>query len=258
MKSFNYVPIAKFGYVSKEVLIRLRKKIKFLIAGSSLSLALLIGISRLLIDKDVQTDAHLAYQTYEHLEESQQAVVELEKILSKHPRLRRSYEGKIAQKLLNTSQTTLALRYASAALSQIRAISPYHAQFSENSLRIVQGELSEALQAALALKRSLEEDKLFWNKGGSESIGAILYLSNLLRVGSLQQALGEQIQELHTWQELDDLSHNGNLQGTNQENLPREALKKAWAENFLQENSSLGSYICYRKEKLASSMKKFP
>jgi len=128
----------------------------------------------------------------------------LEKPLRSHPELEAKFGTLMAQRLLTLGEVSKAGGYAAAALKRAQTLtSPYYTQFSRNTLVISQGKYAEALEKAKQLKVDLEKDDAFW-EGRDKFVksGSILYAYNLLRIASLEAALGSKEGELEAWEEL--------------------------------------------------------
>jgi len=126
---------------------------------------------------------------------------ELSVPLSRHPELAARFGTLIAQRLLSLGETTLAKEYADAALKRTRALlSPYHALFAENTLRISQKEFTYALKAAHQLKKEMESDEKLWKE--KKETSRILYAYNLLRIAALERETGSIEGERAAWEEV--------------------------------------------------------
>lgn len=121
--------------------------------------------------------------------------------LARHPQLAARFGTLIAQRLLSLGETTLAKEYADATLKRTKALlSPYHALFAENTLRISQGELIPALKAAHQLKKAMESDEKLWRD--KKETSRILYAYNLLRIAALEREAGSIAGERAAWEEV--------------------------------------------------------
>lgn len=127
-------------------------------------------------------------------EESYQRLVTL---MDRHPELHAKYDGLLAQTLLNRSQTAEAQKFATAALERTKTENdPYYTDFAQTTVLIGEEKYSEALQRAQALQQ-----KMLPLVSQEKNYGGLLYANNLVRIGMLQQQLGDKKGELQTWQE---------------------------------------------------------
>ena len=170
--------------------------------------------------------------------------------LARHPELAAKFGTLIAQRLLTLGETKLAESYAQAALKRTHALlSPYHALFSENTLRISQGRLQEALEAAYQLKNRMAQDDVLWtNSGHATKGGRALYAYNLLRIASLERETGSKNGEKAAW---DEILYNAGWEGqtAHSKTYDPEAFK-ILAENFQTGDVSLVDFIQQRKKEL--------
>jgi hypothetical protein len=178
-------------------------------------------------------------------------LIKLQKILKHHPELHAKYDGRIAQKLLLSSEQGLAASFSKATQKRIGGFSPYYTQFSNCSLLIGEKKFEEALAQSKALKASLDQDELFW-KSKSEIVkhGSVLYGYNLLRIAFLQQTLGNPLEELAAWK---DFKREA---GWLESELPTREFDPAAfqqiCQNFQKNDVSLKDFIHYRETVLLS------
>jgi predicted negative regulator of RcsB-dependent stress response len=119
-------------------------------------------------------------------------------LMQQHPELHAAYDGALAQTLLNRGQVAEAKPFATATLKRTQSnhLTSY-ADYASTTLMISEQHYQEALEKALALQKTLSEEL----KNGDSGFGEELFALNLLRIGMLQQQLGDQKAELITWKE---------------------------------------------------------
>lgn len=245
----NEVLIGKFGYIKQQTIDWISSHV-FVFSACVLSVVLLlVGASRFLgwFSRDPQVDFVAADLAYQHWEGTPETLGRLEKLLKKHPELHAKYDGVIAQRLLSSSQQGLAASYASAQLKRVAHLSPHYVKFSEGSILIAEGHLSEALSAAKELKGLMEKDTSFWEKRSSVAgHGSLLYGYNLLRIAILEGKVGSSKDELAAWQEL---KANAGWLGVKPESKTYDPEAYLLIQkNFQNQNTSLLDFIQYREE----------
>ena len=124
-------------------------------------------------------------------------------------------------------------------------------QFSQNTLSISHGQLTEALQRAYELKKDMVEDEVFWkDQDAMTRTGAALYAYNLLRIASLERELGSKEGELAAWEEL---MRSAGWGGYPPQHKTFDAeTYHMLAQNFQNGEVSLVEYILQRKQTLSS------
>ena len=125
---------------------------------------------------------------------------------------------------------------------------PYHALFSQNTLRISQGELQQALSCAYQLKQMMSEDEAVWQH---KSAGRTLYAYNLLRIASLEREVGSPKGELAAWETV--LQNAGWGGRTSAVNTYDPETYHLLAQTFQNGDISLFSYIQKRSEVITLS-----
>lgn len=197
------IPFGKFGFIKREPMEWIKTHLTQVV---TVALVILVGVVGIIYwaKADSEKDylaADIAYERWNGKQEN--VLLQLQKMLKKHPQLHAKYDGAIAQKLLATSEKGLAVSYGKATLKRIGDISPYHQEFSRVSLLIAEEQLAEALERAKALKVKMENDHGFWEKKSDlVRYGCILHAYNLLRIAMLEKAAGTPAGELAAWQEL--------------------------------------------------------
>jgi hypothetical protein len=132
---------------------------------------------------------------------------QLTSLLKKHPDLQAKYDGKIAELLLIKGADKEALPFAERTFERVGQdhLSPY-IHYAQTTLLVSQKHFAEALQNALNLKTEMLNEASV-NPGVSlRSFGDFLYLSNLLRIATLQSQLENREEELKAWNELKQIS----------------------------------------------------
>lgn len=131
-----------------------------------------------------------------------EALQRLKSILASHSELHAAYGGAIAQTLLNRGQTAEAKPFAQATLERTQANNlPLYGDFSTATILIGEQEYKKALEKSLVLKQKMLEGIEQISIDSERSFGEILFAFNLLRIGMLQQQIGDEKAELQTWQE---------------------------------------------------------
>lgn len=196
------VPFGKFGFIHKSTSDWIQSHVSSIVAIGVGFLAV-AGWTLYQWKSGSSGDYLVAEKTFnEWSGDRSEKLIQLQKILKKHPELHAKYDGRIAQKLLLSSQEGLAASFSKATQKRIGELSPYYTQFSNCSLLMGEKKFEEALTLSQSLKQSLHQDELFW-KTKSEIVkhGAVLYGYNLLRIAFLQQMLGNTQEELAAWKE---------------------------------------------------------
>lgn len=155
---------------------------------------------------------------------------QLDSLMQRYPELKAKYGGPLAQELLLKGQTEKATPFAEETFKRTSPdpLERYQT-YSQASLWIAEGKYAEALEHSQRLKETLDQ---------SDSPALVLYVFNLLRLAMLHQQLGQGVEELKIWEEL--------------QSQPR------YLEVFLEINqvfkagqTSLQSYIEERKKNLS-------
>jgi tetratricopeptide (TPR) repeat protein len=129
-------------------------------------------------------------------QDSQAALEKLRALLKAHPELHASYDGLIAQALLNEGDVKEATAYAEPTIERTKSENaPFFTDFAQTSLLIADKKYSEALQQAQALNKKIHDEQ------GARQENTLLFAYNLLRIGMLQQELGKTEEANQTWHE---------------------------------------------------------
>ena len=145
-------------------------------------------------EKDFLEASKLAPQLFEP-KKAAEAVEKLQTFIQRYPSLQAEYDGVMAQSYLNQGEASKAAPLIERSLDRIQSdnLKPYLLN-ATIALAISEGMLAESYPEALALKENLN------NKGASKDKG-VLYYFNLLRLGTLEHALGKKEAEKKTWEE---------------------------------------------------------
>ena len=177
----------------------------------------------------------------------------MESALKKDPLLRAKLGQKLAQKFLAVGDVQKAHQYAKAALQRTHDLnSSYYARFANNTFAIVNHDYLHALKEAQQLKTDLEQDGSFWDRRDKFlKSGSILYAYNLIRIASLERALGSKGGELSAW---DEFVQNAGWEGApkNPQIYDEEAYSLV-ASNFQKGEVSLSDFIQERRKALTSA-----
>lgn len=134
-------------------------------------------------------------------EASAESLTKLKVILKQHPELHAKYDGLIAQTLINQGNIQEASEFAGLAIARTATENnPYYSEYAKTTLLIGQKNYKEALQQAEQLQQALLKAEVV--------PGETLIAFNLLRVGMLQQQLGDKEAEANTWKQWHELSQN--------------------------------------------------
>lgn len=132
------------------------------------------------------------------------ALNELKLLLTKHPEIQPTYDGPIAQTLLNQGLTEEAEPFIQRTLARVAHETPADDLiFASTSLLISQGNLKEALTQAYDLKnKMLTEAK----ENKTADFGGTLYAFNLIRIALIEKELKHAAEEQKAWGELQELT----------------------------------------------------
>lgn len=127
-------------------------------------------------------DYFAASQAYEAwVAGDQSKLSELEKMMGFHPELHAKYDHAIASHLIASDQGSDAKSYAQSSLKRAEHASKWHRSFATTTLTIADGDLSNALLQAKALKNEMTPDDIEHYK--------LVYGFNLLRIAAIEQEL---------------------------------------------------------------------
>ena len=128
---------------------------------------------------------------------------QLQEIMKRHPELKAKYEGSLAQTLLITKETALAQPFIDDIFTRTQ---PDHLElyknYTQTSLLIGQGKYGDALQNAIQLKSTLDQQQNQQENQQEKSKNSVLYFFNLVRMAILYEQLGQPQEELKTWNEI--------------------------------------------------------
>jgi hypothetical protein len=180
-------------------------------------------------------------------EKEEESLQELLGLMNKNPELHAAYDGAVAQALLNQNHWLEAEPLALSTLKRTASdtLSAYR-QFAEISLLVAAQKWSDALEQAQKFQQTLalqlnEPVKKAEDFGKTE-----LFALNLLRIGMLQQQLGDSKGELDTWQLWKEYA---GLEAGTASQIDSAAFR-AINQQFAQGVVSLPDYFAYRKQQM--------
>lgn len=180
---------------------------------------------------------------------AQEALARLQQLMQNHPELHAAYDGALAQLFLNQSLTTEAIPYANATLARVKSNNlPFYTEYAATTLLISQQDYQQALASAQVLQQKMEDALAL--STDRHPFGEELFALNLLRIGILQQAVGDGAGELKTWQTWKQYAGlNGSKSGTSVNSQAFRTLIQQLAIGSV----SLPDYIAYRETLLKKS-----
>lgn len=173
---------------------------------------------------------------------------ELMLLMNRYPELHAAYDGAVAQALLNEGSWIEANPLIEATLKRTDwdRFAAYRT-FAETTLLVVQGKYAPALESAQALQQQLAE-QLEKNAYGAQELFAL----NLLRIGVLQQQLGDTQGELKSWQAWK--VYAGLALASGEEKLEKRYVDPAVFRSVIQElaqgSLALPDYFAFRQQTL--------
>lgn len=121
-------------------------------------------------------------------------------VMAKHPELHAAYDGSLAQIFLNKNEIQEATSYANATLTRVKSNNlTFYSDYATTTLLISGKDFKKALENAQSLQQKMKESLA--SNSSIPSFGDELFALNLLRIGMLQQEIGDHKAELATWQE---------------------------------------------------------
>lgn len=173
----------------------------------------------------------------------------LKSLMAKHPELHAAYDGSLAQIFLIRSQPNEAKAYAEATLARVKSNDlTFYNDYAEASLLISQQNFKKALESTVALHKKLTEAIENQDSATPRSFSDELFALNLLRMGMLQQEIGDKAAELQTWQEWKQYA------GLGTEKTPTLKVNPQVFRLVIQQLAigtlSLPDYIAYRENEL--------
>lgn len=175
------------------------------------SIALLIFIYRFTSSRSQESEQSYLQAAQEYtlflktsqnndLSQSREHLKQLTGAMDKHPELHAAYDGTIAQLLINADQTAEALPFAQATLDRTKQDHlPLFADYATTTLLIAQKKHQEALEKSLLLQEHIISALNTAITPAIKNAHEGLFAFNLLRIGMLQQELGNHQAELQTW-----------------------------------------------------------
>jgi hypothetical protein len=190
-----------------------------------------------------------AYALFAKGKEETDSLNELIALMKKYPELQAAYDGPVAQALLNQNQWAEAKPLALAALKRTASDSlGLYAQFAKISLVVADQKYEEALVQAQAFQEQLAS-ALNGQVEASETVGLTeLFALNLIRIGMLQQQLGNKEGELHAWQQW-KIYAGLESSGTTAVKINPAAFR-ALTQQLGQGSISFADYLAYRQQSL--------
>lgn len=159
--------------------------------GLAIAVLLMILVYRIFASQASQSERDFMQVTKSLVElndpaKKDAALQELNRILEKHPELQASYDGVIAQELLNQGDLTAATPFIERTFKRVQGeTSPAYLQFSQTSVTLAQDKLTEALTQAYAL----QVDMLKEINNQPPAFGGTLYAFNLIRIALIEKEL---------------------------------------------------------------------
>jgi hypothetical protein len=188
----------------------------------------------------------------EGAELGKKALGQLRTILAARPALAPRYDAKIAQVLIAQGNPAEANEFAQRTLARVSdEVLAFYDEFSRITLLIGQEQYKEAIERSLALKtKLLETSSQLEQQKEKKPFNDTLFAYNLLRIASLQQAIGAREEELLAWQEWKQYAGLGRK--TEEKKLIDTEAFKSIIQRFEENNISLLDYIKAREQILSS------
>ena len=169
------------------------------------------------------------------------ALTRLNSAIGKHPELHAVYDSSLAQIFLNRSLEKEAKPYAEATFARVKSNDlPFYTDYAKTTLLISQKDFKTALENAKTLQEKMNEALTL----STRSFGDELFAFNLLRIAMLHQEVGNQSEELKTWQEWK--SYAALNQGLTANSLNPQAFRSI-IQQLAIGAFSLPDYIAYRE-----------
>ncbi len=161
-------------------------------------------------------------QAFDHWMVQGEAFEKLEAALKQNPELESRYSAHIADKLIAQNEGKKASAIAQNVFKRVLDQTPEYSAFARASLLISEGKFNEALNQAIALKETTDEN-------------SILFGFNLVRIASLYRQLDDRSHELTALNELEDYLNT------------HEKTASVLTECFTEGSVTLSDYIHQRK-----------
>lgn len=182
----------------------------------------------------------------------EESLNELIALMKRYPELHAAYDAPVAQALLNQNQWAEAKPLALATLKRTASdVLAGYREFSKISLMVAEQKYQEALTQAQAFQKQLAS-QLNETADSSQTLGLTeLFALNLLRIGMLQQQLGNREGELQTWQEWKAYA---GLDSSSPENVKiNNTAFRELVQQLAQGAVSLPDYFSYRQQSLVEN-----
>ena len=224
------VPFGKFGFIHKSTADWIRQHMNIVIAAG-IALCGAISWSLYQWKSGSSSDYLVAENIFNAWTGGRnEKLIKLQKILKHHPELHAKYDGRIAQKLLLSSEQGLSVSFVRASQKRMGELSPYHTRFTNCSLLIGEKKFQEALAHASELNTALKQDENYRR--------TILHGYNLIRIAFLKQITGDIEGELAAWSEF-------------KKDIDSEPFRMI-CQNFQKNDVSLTDFIQYRETTLSA------
>lgn len=181
-----------------------------------------------------------AVMTNKDAEQVDEQFQKLQNALSRLPELHSKYDGEIAQLLYIQNNPSAAEPYADNTLKRVSVNGlDHYGKYAKTTQLIAQNKFDEALAEAKKLREAIVETQ---ESNWEES----LYISNLIRIASLEQKLGNYAEELQIWKEIQALAKS---------ETGKAAIRlRKILNDFSIGSVSLLNYIDYREKSLSENL----
>ena len=187
----------------------------------------LLGAKKKNFEKDF-AQAKTLFLEWEKAENAESSeLVNLKKVINKHPELRSVYDNMIIQRQLSLGNIDSEL--IEKAFDRGHFSSELYEDFAKNSVLIAEGNYEKALANAIELKGAIPEN--------TTHHGVYLQAFNLLRIAMLHQELGHGVKELVAWDTLRSFALKNNE-------------FHSLLSHFTDRGITLEDYISYRQANL--------
>ncbi len=139
--------------------------------------------------------------------ELQDSFQKLTLIMNQLPDLHAKYDGVIAQTFIDLNDIKQAKPFVLSTLQRVGKDNlPFYNEYAQITLLIGEGQIANAIQRSLALKKEMiqnleQTEKEQGAKTTEPTFGSSLYAFNLLRIAFLEQQVGDRAKELESWEE---------------------------------------------------------
>ncbi len=139
--------------------------------------------------------------------ELQDSFQKLTLIMNQLPDLHAKYDGVIAQTFIDLNDIKQAKPFVLSTLQRVGKDNlPFYNEYAQITLLIGEGQIANAIQRSLALKKEMiqnleQMEKEPGTQTTEPAFGSSLYAFNLLRIAFLEQQVGDRAKELESWEE---------------------------------------------------------